>query len=70
MLLHGIVIQFTVLDLARIVLILGVILFLLRKGLRIGHVMLISSGALVIFYGKDAAGMALAAKRLQQAALP
>ena len=63
MLLHGIVIQFTVLDLARIVLILGVILFLLRKGLRIGHVMLISSGALVIFYGMDASGMALAAKK-------
>ena len=51
------------LDLGRIGLILGVILYLLRKGVKIGHVMLISSIALVIFYGMDVSGMALAARK-------
>ena len=51
------------LDIARIALILGLILFLLRKGVKIGHVMLISALAVVIFYGMDASGMVRAAKK-------
>lgn len=52
-------IQSFVLDLGRIVLILGLILFLLRKGMKIGYVMLISSGALAWFYGMDMPRLAL-----------
>jgi integral membrane protein (TIGR00529 family) len=51
------------LDIARIALILGLILFLLRKGVKIGYVMLISALAVVIFYGMDASGMVHAAKK-------
>ena len=57
------VIQSTMLDIARIALILGIILFLLRKGMGIGYVMLISSGVLSICYGMDISDMVHAAAR-------
>lgn len=53
----------SMLDIARIALILGLILFLLRKGVKIGHVMLISALAVAIFYGIDASGMVRAAQK-------
>jgi hypothetical protein len=60
---HGVVIEFMVLDISRIGLIIGVMLFLLRKSMKIGHVMLISSFALAILYGMDASGMVLALRK-------
>ncbi|NJD56058.1 MAG: DUF401 family protein [Nitrospirae bacterium] len=62
MLIQGSVIQSFVLDLGRIALILGLILFLHRKGLKIGYVMLISSGALACFYGMDMSRLFLTIK--------
>ena len=60
---QGVVIEFIVLDLSKIGLILCIILFLLRKGVKIGYVMLISSLALAILYGVNVTGMVLAVRK-------
>ncbi len=60
---QGVVIEFIVLDLSKIGLILCIIIFLLRKGVKIGYVMLISSVALVILYGVNVSGMVLAVRK-------
>ncbi len=57
------VIQFMKLDVFRIGLIIGSMFFLLRKGVKIGYVMLISSFALILFYGMDISGIMLAAEK-------
>jgi integral membrane protein (TIGR00529 family) len=51
------------LDILRIALILGIILYLLRKGIGIGYVLLLASGALIIVYGMDLSGIVHATKR-------
>ena len=56
-------IQSSMLDIARIALILGLIIFLLREGVKIGHVLLISALAVVIFYGMDASGVVFVVKK-------
>jgi integral membrane protein (TIGR00529 family) len=50
-------------DILRIALILGIILYLLRKGMGIGHVLLLASGALIIVYGMDVSGIVHATRR-------
>lgn len=56
-------IQSTMPDILRIALILGIILYLLRKGMGIGHVLLLASGALIIVYGMDVSGIVHATRR-------
>jgi hypothetical protein len=51
------------LDLLKIVLIFGLILFLIRKKVAIGYVMLISSAALFLIYGMNISGITTAARK-------
>lgn len=54
---------FQMAELIKISLVLFLILFLLRKKLNIGYVMLIASSALFVLYGMDAAGIMATVKR-------